>query len=453
MGITGLLTSTIELIGSITNFGLGSSAVRDVSVAVTTGNEEKVRTTVSILRRLVWITGLLGTLITIFLSPFLSELAFGNKDYTIAFISISITLLLSQLSAGQLVVLQGLRKLKYLAKANLAGMLIGLLISIPIYYKLGIKGIVPAIIISSFLTLFFSWYYSSKVHIAKINVDKSIFKSESIAMLKLGFMLSVSGLISVSASYILKIFIGRTGGIEQVGFYNAGFAIINTYVGMIFTAMMTDYYPRLAEVSSDNDEAKNVINEQAEIAILIIAPILVGFITFIKWAIILLYSNEFIVVNSMLHWAALGMFFKTVSWAIGIVFLAKGASSMFFWNELIANIYLLLLNIFGYKLFGLNGLGISFLVGYILFFLQVFIAAKINYAFSFADAFYKLFIIQFLFGLLCFITMEKITPPFSYLAGLVFIFLSTGYSYIELNKRLDLNQILLSLVERIRNTN
>jgi len=64
----------------------------------------------------------------------------------------------------------------------------------------------------------------------------------------------------------------------------------------------------------------------------------------------------------MIHWAALGMYFKAASWSIGFIFLAKGASNTFFWSELAANSYLLLFNILGYKYFGLNGMGISFLL-------------------------------------------------------------------------------------------
>lgn len=440
MGVAGLLTSTIGLIGGLTSFGLGTSAVRNVSAAV--DNNEKIRTTVSIIRRLVWITGILGTVTTFVLSPFLSEITFGNRDYTIAFMVLSITLLLSQLSAGQVVILQGLRKLKYLATADMAGMTLALFISIPIYYKFGIDGIVPAIIISSLLTLFFSWYFASKVNILKIRVDPLVFKSEGIGMLKLGFMLSLSGFITVAAAYLLKVFIGRTGGVEQVGFYHAGFAMINTYVGMIFTAMTTDYYPRLAEVASDNNATKDAINQQAEIAILIIAPILIGFITFVDWAIVLLYSNEFLAINGMLHWAALGMFFKTASWAIGFVFLAKGASGIFFFSELAASTYMILLSVLGYKLLGLNGLGISFMIGYLLLFLQNFIVAKNKYEFKFEKAFYKIFFIQLLFGLLCFLTMEMVSLPYSYLIGLALTVISMIYSFIELNRRLLITQIL-----------
>jgi O-antigen/teichoic acid export membrane protein len=45
------------------------------------------------------------------LSPWLSHLTFGNKEYTAAFMWLSVTLLFNQLTSGQDVLLQGMRKL------------------------------------------------------------------------------------------------------------------------------------------------------------------------------------------------------------------------------------------------------------------------------------------------------------------------------------------------------
>ncbi|MBA7553213.1 hypothetical protein ES705_45800 [subsurface metagenome] len=60
------------------------------------------------------------------------------------------------------------------------------------------------------------------------------------------------------------------------------------------------------------------------------APIIIIFLVFIKWIVIILYSNKFIAVDDMIHWAALGMLFKAASWAISFILLAKGASNLFF---------------------------------------------------------------------------------------------------------------------------
>jgi O-antigen/teichoic acid export membrane protein len=448
MGISGLLTTTTGFIASLTNFGLATSAVKDISEAYSSGNEIRVATIAKVFRRLVWITGLLGTALTAFLAPWLSQLTFGNKDYTFAFIWISITLLLNQISAGQGVLLRGMRQIRYMAQSGMIGSSIGLFTTIPFYYFYGIKGIVPAIIIAAVTSLLLTWYFANKLDIKPIYVSKAHTIAEGKGMLKMGFMISLSGLITLGASYIVRIYISNTGGIDQVGLYNAGFAIINTYVGLVFTAMSTDYYPRLSAVAHSNELSRHIINQQAEIALLILAPIIIVFLVFIKWVVIILYSSKFIPINDMILYAALGMFFKAATWAIGIIFLSKGASKVFFWSEILSNSYLLLFNVLGYKYLGLTGMGISFLLSYLFSLIQVFLIAKMKYEFSFTPAFYKIFGLQLGLAVTCFVVVVLIGNPYSYAIGSLFIIVSSYYSYKELDKRLDVSTIITALKNR-----
>lgn len=450
MGITGLLTSATGLIGGLTNFGLGTSAVRNVASANGTGNETRIATVVTVLRRWVWVTGTLGVLVMLVLSPWLSQLAFGNRDYTLAFIWLSITLLFNQLSIGQLVLLQGMRKLQYLAKASLIGNALGLIITVPFYYRFGIDGIVPSIIIASIISLLLSWYFAKKIKIEPIKLSQAKTLAEGKHMLTMGFMISMSSLIFMGSSCLVNIFISNKGGVSQVGLYTAGFAIINTYVGLIFTAMGTDYYPRLSEIAHNNELCKQTINKQAEIALLILAPILMLFLVFIQWVVIILYSYKFIAVDSLIHWAALGMLFKVTSWAISMVLLAKGASKLFFLNELIACIYMLVLNILGYHFMGLTGLGVSFFVGYLLYLIQVYVLNKIKYQFSFDTAFIRIFTIQFLLATSCFIVIKFIEKPYSYIIGVGLAMISFWYSYKELDKRIGINSLMSNAIRKFR---
>lgn len=450
MGIMGLLTASIGIIGNLTNFGLSTSAVKDISIAHTAENSQRISIIVSVFRRLVWITGFLGTIMAFVLSPWLSQLTFGNKDYTIAFMWISLTLFFNQLSSGQLVILQGMRKLKHLAKANLIGSSLGLFVTLPLYYYFGIEGIVPGIIGTAFVTFLLSWFYARKVKIFSVKVSRRQTIDEGKSMLQMGFMISLSGLLTVGASYIVRVFISRTGGIEQVGLYTAGFAIIHTYVGLIFNAMGTDYYPRLSAVAHDNKLCKETINQQAEIAILILAPILVVFLTFINWVVILLYSKQFIDVNDLIYWAALGMFFKAASWSISFVFIAKGTSKLFFWNELVTNIYLLGFNILGYHLMGLTGLGISFALSYFIYLIQVFVISRLKFAFTFEKQFIIIFMIQFCIAILAFLSVTFLKQPYAYIVGALLIASSSYYSVIELDKRIGLKDILLKIMNRFK---
>jgi len=442
MGINSLLNSTMGFMAALTEFGLRTSAVKNVSEANAKGGKEHVAIIITVLRRWVWVTGLLGTLLTLILSPWLSQIAFGNHKYTLAFVWIAVTLLFQQVTGGQMVLLQGLRKLKYLAKASMSGSFIGLAIALPLYYFWGLDGIVPAIIGTSAANMLLTWYFARKVKIEKVKVSRQTTLAEGKEMLIMGFMLSLAGLITLGTSYLVRIYISHKGGVGQVGLYGAGFAIINTYVGLVFTAMGTDYYPRLSAVAKDNHKSRESINQQAEISILILAPILLVFMVFIKLIIIILYSHKFVAVNGMVQWAALGMFFKAASWSIAFIFLAKGAAKLFFWNELITNVYLLGFNLLGYYFYGLTGLGISFLISYFVYLLQVYFVSKIRYNFSFTTEFYKLFVLQLILATTCFLVVKFTAKPYDYIIGSLLILISAYFSYRGLDKRLDIKSLI-----------
>jgi len=448
MGISGLLYSTIGLIKGFTDFGLGTSAVKDIAAANVTGDQIKISTVATVIRRLVWITGSLGALVIMVLSSWLSQVTFGNHDYTLAFIWVSITLLFNQISSGQMVLLQGMRKLQNLAKANLTGSTLGLITTIPLYYIWGIKGIVPAIIVTAVITLVLSWYFAHKIKLQPVSVSFASTITEGKSMLNMGFMISLSGTITILSSYVVRIFIRNHGGIEQVGFYNAGFTLLDTYVSLIFTAMGTDYYPRLTAIAKDNLLCKHTINQQVEIALLILAPILVIFLIFINLAIVILYSKKFIPINEMIYWASLGVFFKAPGWAIGFILLAKGEASLFFYNEAIAIAYFLGLNLLGYYFFGLSGLGISYLVGYLIYLIQMYFLSKWKFEFSFSKDLIRIFILQFLLAIGGFLVARFLKSPFSYAVGIVLIALSCWYSFKELDKRLGVRSILIEVRDR-----
>lgn len=441
VGIQGLYQSATEMVKQLTSFGIAQSAVRDVSESNDEGRINKVERTVGVVKRLVWITGLLGGFSVIVFSPILSKLSFGSRDNTTPFIFLGITLLFDQLCAGQKVVLQGLRKLKYLAKASVLGSAIGLIVSIPIYNFFGIKGIVPCLIINSLTALLLSWYYSRKIEITPVNISVKESIKEGKTIIKLGFALSISSILVAGCSYILRGFIRSIGGAEEVGFYTAGFIIINTYVSMVFNAMGTDYFPRLAAINKDNNKCKQLVNQQGEIGLLIIAPLLSACIVFMPIMIIILYSHDFLPANNYIQYATIGMMFKIVSWSISYQFIAKGDSKVFIINEVCLNSYTLVLDLMFYHFLGLKGLGLSFVIVQLLYLIQVFLVARAKYSFGFSNALIKLFIIQAIVvvaTLLLAITIHNWTL---YVFGSIAIVLSSSFSIKELNKRIDLKAL------------
>lgn len=448
MGISGLLQSAISLVSGLTSLGLGSSAVKDIAQAHSTDDKHKIGFTVAVFRKLIWITGLLGMLVTIGLSPWLSRWTFGNNDFTFSFVFLSVTLLLQQLSSGNSVLLQGMRRIRHLAKSGVIGSAFGLIISVPIYYFFGIEGIVPTLILTSASTLLISWYFARKTPIETVHVTSAEAISKGKDMVKLGIAMSANSVLVVGIAYILRIVIEREGGVAAVGLFTAGWAVINTYTGLVFTSMSTDYFPRLAAVNHDNAKGKEVINQQAEIAILVISPLIVLFLLFVPTIITILYSSKFIGINGYMQWALLGMPFKAMSWAIAYQFIAKGNTKLFFLNELIANAYILALNILGYKLYGFDGLGISFALSYVIYAAQIYFVAKRKYGYGISHNLLRSIYIQVPLIVAVFVCVTLISGVWGYAIGGVFSVISTLLAYKELDKLIDVKAILAKLLKR-----
>ena len=439
VGIQGLFTSATQLIQGLSSFGLKQSAIKNVSESYSSGDIHKVSIVVTVLRRLVWLTGLLGMLLVICFSKHLSQATFGNNDYVVPFIILSLTLLLDQLSAGQKVILQGTRRLKDLAKASALGATFGLIISVPLYYLLGIKGIVPTLVLHSVAGLLLSWYFSKRIKIEHVTVNKYTVVKEGKGMLQMGIAMSVSGVLVYLSSYVLRSFIRMEGGVDAVGLFTAGFTLMGSYAGLVFTAMATDYYPRLAAVNKDNEKCREIMNQQGEIGILILAPIMCACVIFSSLVIKILYSANFLGANAYIIWCAIGMLFKMASWSVSFVFVAKGESRLFIINEISSSVYFLGSYLLGYHIGGLAGLGMSFTVGYIIYTIQVYIISHIRYYFSFSSSFVHLFIIHLLFVTACLIVTLVFNSVWEkYIIGSFLFILSAVYSFIGLDKRIGL---------------
>lgn len=396
MGIIGLLNSTISLVVSITSFSIGVSAVKNVSEANVSGNISEVNKIVKIVSRLAFITGVFGMITCIVFSPLLSKLTFQNYTYTSIFLCLSITVLLTQLNSSNLVILQGMRKVAFLAKSNFLGSLVGLFVTIPLFYFLKKDGILPSLLLISIITFLFSKYFSRKIKFSEIKIEKTEFFNEGKKILVNGFAIGFTGMITMATSYILNIYINKIGGAEEVGLYTAGFMLINSYTGLVFSAISSDYHPRLSSLGHSQNQTNKAITQQAEVAILILAPLICGMIVFLPLIVKLLYNENFLRIQSMLYWVLLGVLLKAASWSISFVFVAQGKIKIFFKNEIIANVYVLLLNIFGYSYMGLEGLGISFMVSYFIYLIHMYVLSKRYFNFSFTQINIRLLIFNLL---------------------------------------------------------
>lgn len=431
-GIYSLFQMTTHLLATISNVGLSQSGVKNIAETLDCPNERT--RVISIFWKLIILFGIIGLSITVLLSPLLSKWTFGDYSQTFPFVILSVSVLFTQLTSGSLTVFQGLRKYKTLAKANLYGQLIGLVLSIPIYYFVGITSISYVIVVSSVVTFFVTYSFFIREKLTTIKVSLVTLKSEGLNMIKMGILICLSTLLGTLSMYFIRIFIKQFGCIEDVGLYSAGFAMLNSYVGLIFNAMGTDLYPRLAEVNNDNERITSLVNKQIEIILLILLPILCGFIIFIFPIIVLLYSSSFTPIVPMLLWSVFGIFFKAPSWSLSYIILSKGDSKLFFITETSYVIYNTILTLVGYHYFGLSGIGGAYLFTFILYYFQELIVCRYFYSFRLGRNICMLFIVSVLFSIGSTMIVLLSISWLKYLVGGGVIIVASFISLYKLNK-------------------
>jgi antigen flippase len=125
--------------------------------------------------------------------------------------------------------------------------------------------------------------------------------------------------------------------------------------------MGTDFYPRLTAVAADNRRCNRLVNEQAEISILLALPGVLLTLALAPWVIHIFYSNKFDKAAEILCWQVSGTFLQVNSWPIGFILVAKGRAAAFFWTDLASYSVYVALGWAGLKLFGLPGTGMAFL--------------------------------------------------------------------------------------------
>jgi len=439
MGLNALFLSTLNIIRASTNFGLPQSAVKYIAEANGTGNETQVSRIVSIFQRWIWLTAILGTTVTLLLSHWISKWTFGNEEYTFSFMFLSITFIFTALSGGMHIILTGLRKLKLLAMANILGSAAGLLVSLPFFYFYGEDGIVPAIIANWFIIFLISSYLRKKVTIKHTNVSWNETWNGGLEMSKLGITMSSKLVLISLSSYILNIYIIKAGSLNDLGLYNAGNTIILGYVGMIFTAMATDYFPRLSEVINlDLKKWQLLVNQQAELVLLILGPILLGILITAPYLIMILLTAEFLEALDFIQIAVPSILLKGVSWCLDYIYLAKDAKKYFFISQFIGHSIILSAQIGGYYFYGFAGLGIALTGSYALIVIGNYLFVRLIYKFTFNINVILIFLILFascLIGMLLSVSLDFKTNIFY--TSILFIGI-TIYCVYLLDKRIGI---------------
>ncbi|MFO1204696.1 MAG: O-antigen translocase [Burkholderiales bacterium] len=365
VGLLGLYGSIADLAASVAGMGVNSSGVRQVAEAAGSGDRGRIARTAIVLRRTSLALGLISIVLLVALSEPIAVLTFGGNQHAAGVALLSLAVFFRLMSEGRAALLQGTRRIADLAKMGVLGAFFGTLISIPLVYFFREDGVVPSLVLGAAMTLVTALWYASKVEIQATSMTASQVGKELSALLKLGSAFMASGVMMMGVAYAIRIFVTREVGIDAAGLYQCAWAVGGLYVGLILQSMGADFYPRLTAVAQDDTECNRVVNEQAQVSLLLAAPGVLATLTFAPLVISLLYTAQFAEAVPLLRWLCLGVALRVISWPMGYIIIAKGNQRLFFLSEAAWTVVHVGLAWICVRSFGLNGAGMAFFGSYV----------------------------------------------------------------------------------------
>lgn len=367
VGLIGLYSSAVGLVGTVTSLGIASSGVREVALAHGQDDPQAVARTVKVLRRACWATGLLGWALSAAAAVPLSRWAFGDTTHAAAIAVLGVTLLLGSISGGQAALLQGVRRIGDLARIQVVAMLLNTVVAIGLYTWLREEGIVPVLLATAVVSLACSWWFARRVALYSVELPWRQAWCETRRLAKLGFAFMWSGLLLAGLGMFTIGLITRSHGLEAAGYYQAAWSLSGMFAAFVLSAMGTDFYPRLTAVIEDRMASGRAVNEQTEVGILLALPGLLATLAFGPWILELFYSKNFLPAAELMPWFILGVFGRVVSWPLGFIQLAKGASRVFVLTETTTMALWLVLVLVLVPPFGVVGTAYAFALVYVFY--------------------------------------------------------------------------------------
>lgn len=439
MGVLGIFNNTIQLLMTGCGLGIPQSAVRDIAAAEGSSDEERVNRIYAITTRIVLFTGLFGLITTIVLSGFFSNRLFGDRTYTLSFIILSSVVFLQILSEGYLAILKGKQKFVDLAKCTITGAVIGLIITVPVYWWLKESGIILALILIADAQFIYVNIFVRKYKPARIRIPLRELFRESSPMIKMGISLMIVSFVGVGFNLIVAAIIRHGSSINDVGIYNAGATILTSYFGVLLTAMSTDFYPRVSSVYDNNEELKVLVNRQCLLCLSLFFPIVVLFVFAAPFFITFLYTGDFIRATEYTDYAMVGTLLIICSNFLGIILLAKQKSSIFLTSVFSQRVFLLFVYYFFYKWWGMRGLGYSYIMTGLSDIILMTLIMKHFFRITLEKKVLFVLVIELLVTISCMWLKTIENAYLKYSIGLGVLCLSIGASLFFMKKFLDID--------------
>ena len=348
-------------------------------------------------------------LAVVLLSPALGWWSFGNASAMTPFIVLSPIMLFSSLAAGDWAVMQGLGRLKELARSTLYASVASTAVAIPLFYFLRLDGIIPVLIVFAVFNALFARLMRDR-NIETVRIGLSQAWREGRGMLSLGMYLTVSYGVTLLVSYIFTAWLNRSYSTETVGYFQAGYTLVNSYAGIIFTAIAYEYFPRLSGMTMHRNRMETIVSHQIKISLCVLLPVIITLVCARELIIDILYDSSFDTALPFIAFAAMGLAFRAASFCLAYTILARGDGRIYVMTEISSAALYIALNIILFENYSFAGLGIAYIIWYFCYTAIVYAVYRFRYDMRIRKGIVPLLCLTFASGV-CALTMDWFAGP------------------------------------------
>ena len=359
IGLIGLYNNMIDLVSQTSRLSMDQSAQRDLSQS----SSARADATITVVRRWALWLGTIGTVLTCLLSPLLSMISFhGDLSHWPVFCLLSAVPFCYTFFCCVNAENQGLRRFRAVALSTLFGNVISLIVVIPVIFFLRLRSIAWVITIYAVIMALVTYFFRPRIN-QVIMSGKEVFERGK-SFIKTGAQITVAMTITYATAYVFTLFINWYASTNVLGYYQAGFQIMNSYVGIIFTVLWMEYYPRLSANAHSPRRLSLFASHQTRLILTVLTPMLCLLIMFCDIAVRIIYSSQFLDITPYIALACVGVVLKTNSSCMAYVILARGDGRTYMFTEIFSSLFGLAVNTAGFFFGGFIGLGAAYIVWY-----------------------------------------------------------------------------------------
>jgi PST family polysaccharide transporter len=310
------------------------------------------------------IASMLTGLVVLLLGDSLSELLLNQFDMSSIFVWLALSLPALTFNNLLLAVINGKKEIGIYVISNIAGSLIGLMVTGVLVTYYGLYGALVAFIINPALALLATtllvrrrdWFLLSSFI---GGFDKIAIKE----LAGFGLMGVFSALAGPIVFILIREHLSDNYGLANAGYWQATTKISDTYLMLVVSTLSVYYLPRLGEIRKADELKSEIVKVYKYVLPVVIVSGLVIFLLR-EFIINILFAPNFMAMQELMAWQLAGDTIKIGAWVLSFALAGRAMVKAFIITEVLFSATYFLWTLLLTHHFGLKGVVMAYAINY-----------------------------------------------------------------------------------------